>query len=135
VAGRPPACNAGKILAAVPPKVLSEAEPEVAQLTPTAERIVVQVDPDLRELIPDFLARRRREAEMAATAFPTRDYETLRQLGHTMKGVGGSFGFDAITEMGHELETAALARDDERIRTCLVAFTGYLERVEVVYAG
>ncbi len=50
-----------------------------------------------------------------------------------MKGEGGSYGFDAVTEMGATLERAALAKDLDTARHTLEAFTAYLESVDVVY--
>jgi len=44
-------------------------------------------------------------------ALEERDLETVQQLGHKIKGTGGSFGFDNVTIMGGMLEAAAKEGD------------------------
>ena len=50
-----------------------------------------------------------------------------------MKGTGGACGFDALTDMGMDLEEAAKEEDHEVIRRKLDTLASYLEGVEVVY--
>jgi hypothetical protein len=50
-----------------------------------------------------------------------------------MKGSGGGYGFDAITELGHDLEAAAKSEHAEEISRLNDALASYLERLEVVY--
>ena len=53
-------------------------------------------------------------------------------MGHNMKGVGSSYGFPPITEIGRGLEAAALAGAKEEIRKQVAALADYLERVELL---
>jgi hypothetical protein len=48
-------------------------------------------------------------------ALEKQDFETIRILGHTMKGTGGGYGFDTISEMGRALEEAAKTQDTQAI--------------------
>ena len=66
-------------------------------------------------------------------ALQSADYEGVRILGHNMKGVGGGYGFDAITDIGMSLEQAAKEKDAREIRKQAEALSNYLERVEVRY--
>ena len=50
-----------------------------------------------------------------------------------MKGAGGSYGFDAITDIGKSLEQAAIAKDSGVIKKSVQELAAYLNRVEVVY--
>ena len=50
-----------------------------------------------------------------------------------MKGAGGGYGFDAITDIGQSLEQAAKAPDPDEIRKLAGELSTYLDRVEVVY--
>lgn len=99
-----------------------------------AEKIVVHVDPEIADLIPGFLANRREDKEKMAEALTQGDFETIRVLGHSMKGAGGSYGFDAITDIGKSLEQAAKDSDAEGIKRSLQELSAYLDRLEVVYA-
>jgi len=95
--------------------------------------IVVSIDEDLQELIPGYLAHRRTDVERIRRALEERDYATLRTIGHQMKGSGGGYGFDAITDIGRSIEEAARAERDEEIRRQGSVLLDYLDRVRVVF--
>jgi CheY-like chemotaxis protein len=100
-----------------------------------AARIVVEADPELEELIPDFLAHKRDDVSTIRAALERCDYAALRAVGHRIKGEGGSFGFEAISRMGAALEGAAKARDARAAGTQLRGLAEYLDRVQVVFRG
>lgn len=97
------------------------------------EKIIVHVDAELEDLIPGFLENRRKDIETLQKAMAKGDYETIQKLGHTMKGAGGGYGFDAITDIGRSLEQAAKEKNAEEIRKQVGELLHYLEHVEVVY--
>lgn len=97
------------------------------------EKIVVQVDADLEDLIPGYLQNRRQDVGAILQALGNQDFETIRILGHTMKGTGGGYGFDAITEMGRALETAAKDKNAQAIQQGTASLLDYLQAVEVVF--
>jgi len=96
-------------------------------------KIVVSVDPDLRELIPGFLDNRRNDVTMLLTALERGSFDTIRIIGHRLKGDGGGYGFEAISEIGRNIEQAAKDRNQEEIRRRVGELAAYLDRVEVVY--
>jgi len=69
----------------------------------TAEKIVVTIDSDLEDLIPGFLSNRRKELVSLKQANTEGKAETIRSIGHSLKGVGGGYGFDVLSEIGAEL--------------------------------
>jgi HPt (histidine-containing phosphotransfer) domain-containing protein len=97
------------------------------------ERIIIHVDREIADLIPGFLENRRKDTESVEEFLKLRNFDSIRLLGHSMKGAGGSYGFDAITDIGRTLEQAALAKDSEEIKRAVQALSAYLDRVEVVY--
>jgi HPt (histidine-containing phosphotransfer) domain-containing protein len=97
------------------------------------ERIMVKIDPDLAELIPGYLENRIQDILHILEALERADFETIRTLGHGMKGSGGGYGFAAITEIGKAIETAAKEGNAGAIREGVESLRSYLERVEVVY--
>jgi len=97
------------------------------------EKIIVHVDPDIADLIPGFLENRHKDIKTMGEALTQGDFEAIRSLGHSMKGAGGSYGFDAITDIGKALEQAAIAKDSGVIKESLQELAAYLDRVEVVY--
>ena len=97
-------------------------------------KIRIHVDPDLADLIPGFLDNRRKDIVAMQEALTHGDFDTVRLLGHSMKGAGGGYGFDAITDIGAALEQAARGRNPDGVRKGLSDLASYLARVEVVNA-
>ena len=99
----------------------------------TNEKIIVHIDDeDVLELAPGYLKNRRKELAVLRDAAAQGDFETLRGLGHKMKGSGGGFGFDRITELGGNLESFAKAQDMAAVEREIAALQNYLDRVEIV---
>jgi HPt (histidine-containing phosphotransfer) domain-containing protein len=97
------------------------------------DKIIVHVDPEIADLIPGFLENRRKDTQTMGDALTQGDFETIRILGHSMKGAGGSYGFDAVTDIGKALEESAKNKDAEGIERSLQELSAYLDRVAVVY--
>jgi hypothetical protein len=53
-------------------------------------------------------------------------------LGHQLKGTGQGYGFTEITRTGAAIESAAIAGDEDRIRSQILTLAAYLDRVEIV---
>ena len=96
-------------------------------------KITVTVDADLADLIPGFLENRARDLRQLTEGLTRRDFDTIRIIGHSMKGSGGGYGFDALTEMGAAIESAARSSDAAAIATLIAELDSYLQRVEVTY--
>lgn len=97
------------------------------------DTIVVHVDADLEPLIPFFLNNQHKALAAMQAALQQHDYETIQSLGHRMKGSGGGYGFDAVTDIGSAIEEAARIGHHEEIAARLRSLAHYLGRVEVVY--
>ncbi len=95
--------------------------------------ITVYVDPDLKDIVPGFLANRRRDVAEIDHALQNGDFETARVLGHRMKGDGGGYGFDTISDIGAALERAAARHDRPALGRHLAELTDFISRVDVVY--
>jgi len=99
------------------------------------EKIVVQIDQDLEDLIPGYLENRRENVKSIVKAISEGDFETIEILGHSMKGSGGGYGFKMISEIGGIMETAAEEKNKDEIINQNEKLSSYLDRVEVVYEG
>ena len=95
--------------------------------------ITVIVAKDLADLIPVFFRNRQKEIETLGKALAGGDFEQLRRLGHRMKGVGNSYGFAKVSEIGKRVEDAAGTADKAGIESCIGEYAEYLGRVQVVY--
>jgi len=97
------------------------------------EKIVVHVDIDLEDLIPGFLENRQKDLERLEEALGESDFETLRSIGHNLKGVGGGYGFLEITEVGAAIEDSAKANNLEALSENIKKLSHYLSNIEVIY--
>lgn len=101
---------------------------------PGRARIIIRIDPDLEGIVPGFLANRRRDLTTIDACLQQGDLNTIRLLGHRMKGDGGGYGFDEISVIGGRLEQAVLMHDRPSIQEQAALLKDFLQRVEVVYA-
>ena len=93
----------------------------------------VKVAKDLEDLIPVFMGNRKKELEALRAAVAAGDFEQLRQLGHRMRGVGNSYGFDHISVIGKHIEEGARSGDKALLAAQVADYSDYLSRVEIAY--
>ena len=94
---------------------------------------IVKVAKDLEDLIPTFLNNRKKELDNLRSALAAADFEQLRQLGHRMRGVGNSYGFERVSLLGKEIEEGARGGDKASLERHIAAYGEYLSRVQVAF--
>ena len=97
------------------------------------EAYQVKVAKDLEDLIPTFLGNRRKELDALRAALAADDFERLRQLGHRMRGVGNSYGFERVSEIGKHIEDGARSGDKASLEAQINDYGDYLSKVQVAY--
>ena len=98
-------------------------------------KVRVTVDASLQDLIPSFLDKRRKDVPKLTEALGTGDFDTIRRLGHNLKGTGAGYGFPALSEIGAAIEEAGKANDGSAIRVKVNELMLYLDQVEWSTAG
>ena len=93
----------------------------------------VTVAKDLEDLIPTFMKNRTKELDSLRVALAAADFEQLRQLGHRMKGVGVSYGFDHVSAIGKRIEEGARSGDRALLEASIGEYGDYLARVNIAY--
>jgi CheY-like chemotaxis protein len=122
-------------------EVLLQAIKELSMVAPPSwkeessrkDTILVRANPKIADLIPGFLHNRRQDVVAILYALDQGDFETVESLAHGMKGAGGSWGFQAITDIGAALEQAAESADNAASHKWVGELSGYLDRVEIVF--
>ncbi|MEO5358400.1 MAG: Hpt domain-containing protein [Nitrospirae bacterium YQR-1] len=94
--------------------------------------IIVEVEEDLMDLIPRYMQHRRKDVKAIYKGLEEGDFEAIRGMGHSMKGSGGGFGFDEITEIGDRMEVAAKEGKADVIEKLTHELSNYLDRVRIV---
>lgn len=98
------------------------------------EKIIVQVDPDLEDLIPGFLENRIQDVEKLRAELQQNNFVNITSIGHSIKGVGGGYGFDLMSELGAKIEIAGKEGNVDAIRENIEQLDNYLKCIEVEYA-
>jgi HPt (histidine-containing phosphotransfer) domain-containing protein len=93
----------------------------------------VTVAKDLEDLIPTFMKNRHKEVETLRVALAAQDFEQLRQLGHRMKGVGNSYGFERVSTFGKHIEDGAGTGDRAGLEARIAEYGDYLSKVQITY--
>ena len=94
---------------------------------------LVTVAKDLEDLIPVFMSNRKKELDALRVALAAADFEQLRQLGHRMRGVGNSYGFARVSEIGKHVEDGARSGDRTLLASTIAQYGDYLAKVQIVY--
>jgi len=98
-------------------------------------RIRLDVEPALRELVPGFLANRRKDLEAIGRALHSGNLEAIRAVGHNIRCFSRVYGFDELTALGEELQQAATDQSTLRIVHAQSQLADYLARIEFPEAG
>jgi CheY-like chemotaxis protein/HPt (histidine-containing phosphotransfer) domain-containing protein len=96
------------------------------------DTILGSVNPKFADRIPAYLRNCRQNGIVMLDALDRVDFETVKYLGHQMRGSGGAFGFQAITDIGAALQQAAESSDTEASRKWVGELSRYLDRVETI---
>jgi HPt (histidine-containing phosphotransfer) domain-containing protein len=97
------------------------------------DHVTVEISRDLEEIVPIFLGNRAHDLRTLRDALTRQDFGTIQTLGHRLKGDGGGYGFDRITEIGATMEQAATQQDSSLIEHEILQLQDFLKRVRVVY--
>jgi CheY-like chemotaxis protein len=69
----------------------------------------------IEALRPKFVRNRRQDVTALQSAITAQDAVLIRTIGHRIKGLAGSYGFETIGSVGSAIEQAALDHDFERV--------------------
>lgn len=97
------------------------------------DKITVKIDSDLEDLIPGFLENRKTDVENLRKATRLNDFKSLQSIGHSLKGVGGGYGFDRMSEIGAAIETAGKTGDADAAQAQIEQLSDYLARLDIMF--
>jgi HPt (histidine-containing phosphotransfer) domain-containing protein len=95
--------------------------------------IRVVVDPDIKDLLPEYLENLATYASQVADALERSDFAAIKKVGHQLKGIGTAYGFHWISELGTRMEPAAQAQDRTALEPVPAQMRDYLQRIEIVW--
>lgn len=108
-------------------------EPAMEESHGPEESFTITIDPDLEDLVPGYLEKRRKDIEKFQQYLEEKNFEELRSMGHKVKGSGGGYGFNGLSLIGADIENAAKASDENSLKKHLEKYEIYIKGVKVVY--
>ena len=97
------------------------------------KEFVIVADPEIADLIPGYLAKRRDDLPRMKALFEARDLAGLRDLAHRIHGSAGGYGFGDLTVIARDIEYAARDGKADDVRRSLDLLEEYLRLVQVTY--
>jgi HPt (histidine-containing phosphotransfer) domain-containing protein len=101
--------------------------------TARSRSTVVEIRKVMEPLIPEFIEHRHHDVARLVEAIDRTDHESVRAIGHNLKGLGATYGFQVITNLGSALEQNARREDTQGIKDTVTMLSDYLDRVDVVF--
>jgi PAS domain S-box-containing protein len=93
-----------------------------------------KIDPGLRELIPDYIEKRRGELREFKAMLENSDFTPMEKLGHKLRGSAGSYGFPMLSEAGKEIEEGARDKDVQRVKKAISYYETVMSRMKIRYS-
>ncbi|MDX1584788.1 MAG: response regulator, partial [Thermoanaerobaculia bacterium] len=91
--------------------------------------VAVEIDDDLRGVLPAFLANKRADLRELRNAFEQGDGESARSLSHKLRGAFSVYGLDRARDHCRELEAAAASGQTDRVREIIEVIEADLDRI------
>jgi CheY-like chemotaxis protein/HPt (histidine-containing phosphotransfer) domain-containing protein len=95
---------------------------------PQPLRSTMEDDPDLRSYLSSFIADLPRFVSGHETCLADKNLDEIRRLAHQLKGAGGTFGFNLITEAARCVETSIESEPD--LTAAVTQLLALIRRVE-----
>jgi len=92
----------------------------------------IRIHPGLENIVPGYLANRRKEFPEMLALLAASDYARLGVLAHNLNGTGKGYGFPELTRMGAALERSAKQTDRDALCGQMTELGNYLDHVELI---
>lgn len=95
--------------------------------------IIVNIDADLKELIPQFLENRRRDIENLELLLQQNDLAAIAMLAHKIKGTTAGYGFAELSEFASKIEKAAKNNEIVPIQDLVLKMKTHFQNIQIQY--
>ncbi|MBI2118946.1 MAG: Hpt domain-containing protein [Elusimicrobia bacterium] len=96
------------------------------------QKIIVQVDPEIFELIPAFLNHTNQHIQEMKQFLQSGDLVLIQQSAHKLKGSAKLYGVDALSDYARSLEKSIAQTNMESIRRTLNLMGDYMDGITIV---
>ena len=110
-------------------KHLDRGQAEIASGPPIISALLA-TEPDMADLIHEFVKKLPGMVKDVQTAFADGDFETFKKEVHTLKGTSGNFGYSEIFDIAKRIEFDIIANNRAAIDTLLQSLDMLVKRIE-----
>ena len=89
-----------------------------------------EIDPIVQSLLPNYIKSRRLEVFQLQRLLADNSFDKIRLIGHNLRGSGGLYGMNPISEIGQQIEESALNCDQSAIHKAIQALQYFLEGLD-----
>ena len=100
------------------------------EITPLLSSLL-QTDPDFKDLIDSYIDHLPSYINDIVSAFEIRDWESLDQLSHNLKGVSGNYGFMELSELAGTLMFESTKKYADGVQATLDEITNLGKRIQM----
>ena len=93
----------------------------------------IEVDEDLKEIIPGFMANRNKDILELERLLQEQDFHAIEKIGHRVAGSSGGYGFDELGNIAKEIELSIKGGDTSKIPELIENFKEYVNNVEIEF--
>ena len=94
---------------------------------------IVNVDIELKDLIPNFLKNRAVEINSLKESIISSDFEAIKFLSHSLKGTAGGYGFDYMSLLAEKIELADIDKSSDKIYDLIMQLEEHFNNIVIVY--
>jgi len=105
----------------------------MSQDSKSSASYVVYVDQDFEDIVPEFIESVHENVEEMKASLNANDIQSIQRIGHNLKGTGGGYGFEKLSELGGKIEESAKNTNTDAIHKLITEISDYLSRVEIRY--
>jgi HPt (histidine-containing phosphotransfer) domain-containing protein len=96
-----------------------------------SNKTILEIDEELEDIVPEYLDSRKKEIDILQKMLASKEFEQVRAIGHNLKGSGGGFGFDYISECGFNIEQMAKKEQTVALQEWIEKLDNFLNNVEI----
>jgi CheY-like chemotaxis protein/HPt (histidine-containing phosphotransfer) domain-containing protein len=107
---------------------LSEPDPKEKTLSPVVSKLVAD-EPEIADLVVEFIDSIPAMFDKIDHAAKNRDWENLKFEVHSLKGVGGGYGYPELTDIAGKIEFQIATKNQPEIDSLLETLDTYIQRI------
>ena len=98
-----------------------------------SSKILIEIDEDLEDLVPEYLGSRKKEIDILKNMLASQEFDQIKVIAHNLKGSGGGFGFDYISECGFNIEQMTKKGQADALLEWIEKLDTFLNNIEIQF--